>query len=275
MIDMNFSVSMCVYGKDDPDHFKTAVDSIIHQSLMPSEVVIVVDGPVPEELDCILSEYEKNSVFNIVRLAENKGHGIARQTGLQNCKYDLVALMDADDISAPDRFEKQIVAFRTHPEVSIVGGNIQEFIDTPENIIGCRIVPQQDAEIKEYMKNRCPMNQMTVMFKADDVYRAGGYIDWYCDEDYYLWLRMYLKGMKFYNCNDILVKVRCGADMYQRRGGMKYFKSERKLQQFMLSQHIIPRTTYCMNVTKRFILQVMLPNSVRGWVFQKFARKNI
>ena len=208
-----YSASMCVYKNDNPEHFKLAVDSILNQTCKPDEVVLVVDGPVTETLDEIINNCEKTNVFNVIRLTENLGHGNARRIGLENCKNELVALMDADDISVPDRFEKQLSVFENDKKVSVVGGNISEFIDNPKNIVGRRIVPKKDAEIKEYIKKRCPMNQVTVMFKKSHVNNVGGYIDWYCEEDYYLWIRLALKGYKFANINETLVNVRVGKEM--------------------------------------------------------------
>ena len=270
-----FSVSMCVYGKDDPQFFADAVQSILDQSVKPSEVVLVVDGPVPEKLEQVISLYEAMPIFRVVRFAENQGHGNARRAGLAACSNELVALMDADDLSTPDRFEKQLAMFAGDWELDIVGGMITEFVGQPGNVVARRDVPCVDDEIKLYMKKRCPMNQVTVMFKKSSVDRVGGFIDWYCDEDYYLWLRMTLAGMRFANVPDILVNVRVGEEMYQRRGGKRYFQSEAKLQKYMLDHKIIGFGTYMMNVTKRLIVQVLLPNKLRGWVFQKFARKKV
>lgn len=275
MTDLKFSVSMCVYSKDDPAHFGVAVDSILHQTCPPSEVVLVVDGPVPETLDSIIKGYEADPVFRVIRLAENRGHGEARRTGLAHCSHELVAIMDADDISDPTRFEKQLAAFAADESLAIVGGNITEFVGEPTNIVGSRIVPERDEDIKRYMKKRCPMNLVTVMFKKTSVEKAGGFVDWYCEEDYYLWLRMALAKMRFANLPDTLVNVRVGADMYRRRGGVKYFKSEARLQGYMRKNGIIGFGTYVSNVLKRLIVQVLLPNRVRGWVFQKFARKSV
>jgi glycosyltransferase involved in cell wall biosynthesis len=275
MNDYRFSVSMCVYGKDNPEWFKTAVDSILNQTLKPDEVVLVVDGPVPEELDKVISEYEKNTLFKVIRLEENQGHGNARRIGLSNCTFDLVALMDADDISVPNRFEKQIKVFKSVNDLDIVGGIITEFIGDPNNIVGHRVVPNVNKDIREFIKKRCPMNQMTVMLKKSSVERVGGYIDWYCEEDYYLWIRMYLAGMKFANVPDVLVNVRVGKDMYKRRGGLKYFISEAKLQKFMLKNKIISLPLYVSNVFKRLIVQLLMPSWLRGWVFQKFARERV
>lgn len=269
-----FSVSMCVYGKDDIAHFQEAVNSVCGQTVKPDEIVLIVDGPVPEALSRVIGEYEKDPLFHVIRLEKNVGHGNARRLGLENCRNDLVALMDADDISCNDRFEKQLAVFRAQDDLAIVGGQITEFIRDINQPVSKREVPLSDAEIKEQMKSRCPMNQVTVMFKKSAVQEAGGFIDWYCEEDYYLWLRMSLSGMKFANVPQVLVNVRVGEEMYQRRGGMKYFLSEAKLQKYMLDHKIIGVSTFAVNVMKRLIVQVLLPNKIRGWVFQKFAREN-
>lgn len=274
-MDYKFSVSMCVYGGDNSEWFQTAVESILNQSLKPDEVVLVVDGPIPDELNEIVKIYECNPIFNVIRLEKNQGHGNARRMGLDNCKNELVAIMDADDISKSDRFEKQIEEFKKNQSLDIVGGNITEFIDDEKNIVAERVVPADDAEIKAYMKKRCPMNLVSVMFKKTSVERVGGFIDWYCEEDYYLWLRMALAEMRFANVSDILVNVRVGKDMYKRRGGWKYYKSEAKLQKYMLKHKIINFPTYLSNKTKRFIVQVLMPNNLRGWVFKKFARGKV
>lgn len=275
MPDTKFSVSMCVYGKDNPEWFRTAVDSILNQTRKPDEVVLVVDGPVPQVLDVVINHFEQNSIFKVIRLPENKGHGEARRVGLNNCSNELVALMDADDISAEDRFEKQLVLFESDPELTIVGGNITEFVGTPDNIVEARVVKSDDASIKEDMKKRCPMNQVTVMFKKSRVDSVGGYIDWYCEEDTYLWLRLFLDGAKFANLPDYLVNVRIGKEMYQRRGGTKYFQSEVKLQKYMLDNRIIGLGRFVVNVGERLVVQVLLPNKLRSWVFKKFARKTV
>lgn len=271
---MDFSVSMCVYGKDNPEWFKMAVKSILEQTIKPDEVVLVVDGPVPDELNNIILSFEENEIFRVIRFAENKGHGEARRAGLTACTNEIVAIMDADDISVPTRFEQQLSVFGLNSNMDAVGGQIAEFIDNIENTVGKRIVPTEDGEIKQYLKKRCPMNLVTAMFKKSSVEKVGGFIDWYCEEDYYLWARMALAGMHFSNVDEVLVNVRVGKDMYQRRGGSMYFQSERKLQKYLYQNGIICFGTYCVNVTKRFILQVLMPNSLRGWVFRQFAREN-
>lgn len=274
MSEMKFSVCMSVYRNDKPEDFLTAVRSIYNQTMPPSEIILVVDGPIPDKVDNAIATLQGEiPVMKVIRLQKNSGHAIARQTGLDAASNKLCAVMDSDDISVPERFEKQLKAFEDHPDVTVVGGIINEFIGATDNVVGMRIVPENDADIKDYLKSRCPMNLVTVMLKKDDVMKVGGYQDWYCEEDYYLWIRLSLAGYKFYNIQENLVNVRVGEEMYQRRGGMRYFKSEAKLQKYMWKNGIISFPKYCYNVLLRLILQVLMPNSIRGWVFKTFARK--
>lgn len=273
---MKFSVSMSVYNGDNSEHFKTALDSVFNQTAIPDEVVLVVDGPVNENINTVITDFENTyETLKVVRLPQNMGHGEARRAGLSACSNNLVAIMDADDICLSYRFEKQLDAFKHNPDLTIVGGQITEFIDTPDNVAGIRNVPLLDSEIKKYMKKRCPMNQVTVMFKRNVIEHVGGYLDWYCEEDYYLWIRMGLANAIFQNLPETLVNVRVGKDMYKRRGGLKYFKSEAKLQKYMLDNKIIGVSRYLINVLERLILQVLMPNNVRGLVFKLLARKKV
>lgn len=269
-----FSVAMSVYKNDNSIDFVDAVLSIFNQTYPPNEIILVIDGPVPDMmLKTIENLSEKTGIMKVIPLPKNMGHAIARQTGLEAANNDLCAVMDADDLSVPNRFEKQLKAFEEHPEVSVVGGLINEFIHTTDNVVGTRIVPEKDSDIKEYLKSRCPMNLVTVMLKKSDVMKVGGYQDWYCEEDYYLWIRLALGGYKFYNIQENLVNVRVGEEMYQRRGGKKYFKSEARLQKYMLNHKLISLSKYAYNVLIRWIVHVAMPNKMRSWVFQTFARR--
>lgn len=269
-----FSVAISVYKSDDPKFFDRALFSITEmQTIKPDEIVLVVDGPVCEELNRVIEKYERlYSIFHIIRLEKNGGLGNALKIAVESSKCDLIARMDSDDVSLPTRFEQQLRYFEEHPEVDIVGGDITEFIGDESNIVGKRVVPKTNEEIREYMKKRCALNHVSVMYKRDAVQGAGGYQDWFCNEDYYLWIRMWLNHAVFANTGSILVNVRVGKEMYQRRGGWKYFKSEAKLQSFMLKKGVIRVPRYLVNVSERLILQVLVPNKVRGFLFQKLAR---
>ena len=271
----SFSVCMSVYRNDKPSDVVVALNSVVHQSVCPSEIVLVVDGPVSDALNSILNDFENRytNLFNIIRLPQNGGLGNALRLAVENAKYDLIARMDSDDICMPGRFEKQLACFDLDPQLSIVGGTISEFIDCPDNVVGQRVCPFTDLEIKEFMKSRCGYNHMTVMFRKAEVLRVGNYQDWFWNEDYYLWIRMLLGGCKFANLPDVLVNVRVGKDMYARRGGWKYFKSEFSLQRYMWKHGVIGAVRCLYNIAIRFTVQIAMPNNLRGWVFRTFARK--
>ena len=274
-MEKDFTVAMSVYKNDNPQYFKTAVHSIYDkQTVRPTEIVLVEDGPISAELKAAVQELcDEIPIMKIVPFEVNRGHAAARQGGLDAATNELVAIMDADDIAEPCRFEKQLSYMERHPEITVTGSIINEFIGSPENVVGSRIVPEDDNDIKTYLKSRCPMNLQTVMYRKSKVMEVGGFIDWFCEEDYYLWIRLAQAGHKFHNHQESLVNVRVGKEMYQRRGGMRYFKSEAKLQKYMFSHGIISFPKYCYNVAIRFAVQVAMPNWLRGWVFQTFARK--
>jgi|APSaa5957512535_1039671.scaffolds.fasta_scaffold23596_3 glycosyltransferase involved in cell wall biosynthesis len=276
---MNFSVCICVYDKDNHKYLKEALESIYNQSVKPNQIVLVLDGPINQELETVINDYNllisDEIDFDIIRLNKNKGHGEARKISIENAKHGLIALMDADDISRFNRFEKQIDIFQNNNELSIVGGQILEIDHASKKSISIRKVPVTDRNIKRNLTIRSPFNQMSVMFKKDDVIKAGNYKEFFHNEDYYLWARMFLEGFTFYNTPEILVDVRINESFYNRRGGWRYFNSERTLQRYMLTKNIIKYPRFICNVSIRFLLQVAFTDSMRSLFFKKFARKGL
>lgn len=271
-----FSVCTSIYKNDNPEYVQLALDSmIVYQSIKPSEIVIVQDGPVSSSLSDLIRAYDNcyPGLFQIIRFDVNQGLGNALRAGVESAKYEYVARMDSDDICLPDRFEKQLSFLDNNPNVDIVGGQISEFVDSPSNIIGKRIVPLKNEEIYQFMKSRCALNHVTVMFRKQSVLQSGNYQDWYWNEDYFLWVRMMLNHCVFANLPDILVNVRSGIDQYGRRGGRPYFKSEIGIKKLMRDNHLISTPQYCVQVLERYVLQILLPAKIRGWILRTFTRK--
>lgn len=270
-----FSVLMSVYKNDRPEDLSEAVESIYSRQLVqPNEIILIVDGPVPEELDMQIGRLQQNiPCLRVHKLSENKGLGNALQIGTELCSNDIIARMDSDDIALPERFREQITFLHNNPLVDIVGGQINEFIGTTDNIVGKREVPLSHLKLARYARSRCPFNHMTVMFRKKAVMNAGNYIPWHFNEDYYLWIRMLEHSAVFANLSQTLVNVRVNSAMYARRGGWKYFKSEKRIQDYMYRHRLIGFPQYFINVLIRFAVQVAMPNSVRQLVFQKIIRK--
>ena len=160
-----------------------------------------------------------------------------------------------------------------NPNVAVCGGQIDEFIDDVDNIIGHRIVPCDNDKIYKYMISRCAFNHMTVALRRPTIINNGNYLPWHYNEDYYLWIRLMNAKVEFANLPDTLTHMRVGKEMYKRRGGHKYFESELGLQKLMLSKGLISRVRYWFNVSVRWVVQIAMPIWLRTFMFQKFFRK--
>lgn len=275
MEDIKISVLMSVYCKEKPEYLKISIDSIINQTYKANEFVIICDGPLTYELDTLLEKYKNKSpdFFKIIRLEKNMGLGLSLQRGVLECRNEYIARMDSDDYSKENRLELQIEKIANDPYIDVVGSNIVEFENNFDKPLSARIVPEKNEEIYKYIGRRCPFNHMTVVFKKSSVIAAGNYLDLHFNEDYYLWIRMLLNGCKFYNIQESLVCARIDSKTFSRRGGIKYFRSEKKIQKLLRNNKIIGVIRYVGNVFIRFIVQVVLPNKIRSFLYFKILRK--
>ncbi len=272
----NYSVLMSVYRKDNPKYFKEAIESILNQTIQTNDFILVCDGPLNEEIESVIKEMEEKMKdrLQIIRLKKNRGLGNALNIGLKHCKNELIARMDSDDISRPDRCENQLLIFQKYPDVSICSGIIEEFTISPQIIDSIRKPPENNEEIRRFAKKRCPYNHPCVMYKKSEVEKAGGYIGLYLMEDYYLWVRMILNNAKGYNIQTPILWMRGGNSMYKRRGGIKYIKSQLFLFNYMYKMKFISVMDYIESVISRFISGIM-PAIMRRYFFKKFLRVNI
>jgi len=270
----DISVLMSVYKNDIAENVKVAVESVINQTLRPKQIVMVVDGYIGDELRQVIVDL-KNAyeIFEVVEIENNVGLGKALNEGSKFCKYDFIARMDSDDISKPDRFEKEMKCFENDEELSVVGSCGQEFFVEEKNLAGIKFVPQTHEEIVKFMRSRCPFCHMSVMIKKSILEAAGGYKHWHYAEDYYLWIRMFLVGAKFHNIQENLVNIRINYDTFERRSGLKYYKSIKKLLHFMKKNKIINSFEYFKECIVRFIGHVLISKKIRKILYLKYMRK--
>ena len=270
----SYSVLMSVYYKEKPSFLNQAIESIQSQTLPTDDFVLVCDGPLNEELDAAIAvkQQEMGTSLNVIRLAKNGGLGNALNEGIRHCKNELVARMDSDDIAYPDRCEKQLAVFDTHPEVSICSGIVEEFTTDPRVVDTRRVPPETNEEIIEFAKKRNPFNHPCVMYKKTAVEAVGSYQDFYLLEDYYLWLRMLMAGYQGYNIQEPLLHMRAGSDMYKRRAGWKYAKTQVRLFRYMRDQGFIGNGQYIKSCVIRSG-SALAPNWLRMFMFEKVLRQ--
>lgn len=270
---MNFSVLLSVYEKENPLFFEEALNSIINQTLQPTEIVVVKDGPISLLLDKVIKKYIDMypSMFKVISLEKNVGLGEALKVGVNNCSNEIIARMDTDDISLPNRFEKQIPLIVNNKSISILGSWIAEFNENPSEVHSIRKVPLTYEEIKNSAKYRNPLNHMSVVFRKSVILEVGNYKSFIGNEDYYLWVRTLLKGFKIVNTEDVLLKVRTGDSMYSRRGGINYFITEIKLQKVFLKLGFTNIFDLFRNLLIRGSVR-LLPNKIRAVIYRKVLR---
>lgn len=268
-----FSVLLSVYKNEKPEYMRQCFDSMLNQTVKADEWVVVEDGPLTEELYSVLNEYEKSNQGLIKRipLEKNRGLGLALREGVPHCSYELIARMDTDDICRSDRFERQLKFMEDNTDIDVCGSHIKEFYDSVTDIKSERKVPLNDNEIKAYQKRRDGVNHVTVMFKKSVVLKAGNYQSCLLMEDTLLWINMILAGAKFGNIDDYLVFVRTGADMFSRRGGLKYYKKYKTGRKRIYDTGYISWWDYKYTLLVQFIVCIM-PNRLRRLIFEKMLR---
>ena len=266
-----FTLLLCTYEKDNPVHLAQSIDSIIKQTVLPSEWLIVKDGPLTESLEAVIRSISFPNEIRILTLPENVTLGPARMEGTKAASNDWIALMDSDDVCLPDRFEKQLALINSNPELCIVGGQIIEYDDIPGTELAVRKVPTTHADILTRTKKRNPFSAMTVMFKRDLALAAGGFRYHPGFEDYDLWTRMIVKGAKCANHPDVLAYVRAGMSLYARRKGIGYIRSEWKMQMNLKNLGINSPFTFLLNLMLRVPIR-LLPTKTFGWIYKRFAR---
>lgn len=270
---MNYSILMSVYYKEKPEYFNEAIKSMLNQTVKSNDFVIVCDGKLTNELYEILDKYESNPQNHIhrIQLEENQGLGIALQKGLLECKNELIARMDSDDIALVTRMELQLKEFDKNKNLVICGGIVEEFNSNPGDLGILKKVPITQENIYKYAKKRNPFNHMTITFKKQYIIEVGNYQQINLFEDYFLWMRMIKNNYQMININNVLVYMRVGNGMYARRGGITYAKDEINLQKRFYELKLIEKKTMLFNVCIRSIIRIM-PVSIRKIVY-KIIRK--
>ena len=200
---MKFSVSLCVYLGNTIQEYIRCLRSILSNTILPNEIVVFVDGPLSFSIEQAHKLIPDTIEIKVVKSDINVGHGLARKNSVENCRNELISIVDVDDFCVKDRFERQINIFINRPEIDIVGGAILEINSKGE--VFEKILPIAHKDIVDLMKWRCPLNQMTVMFRKSVYDDAGGYVHFYHNEDYYLWYRLMINGANFCNLKEVLM----------------------------------------------------------------------
>ena len=267
----NFTVIIPVHNLERPSFLSTAVISILDQSRAPNEVIIVIDGPIGEKLNDTIENLTKKEVI-VIRLEKCFGPGSARHAGILRSTNSIIALMDSDDISRSYRFEKQLDILEKE-NIDIVGGWIEEFNIDEGDLNKLRTTPERHEKIVDISKWRMPVNHVTLVFKKEAYLSIGGYKSMRYAEDFDLITRMLNSGLKFYNIQEVLVDVRVGNEMHNRRRGVRFLICELKVFNQMYSSGYINLWKYICNIIIRVLVR-LLPSKIISKLYMKFFRED-
>ena len=268
-----YSVLMSLYIKEKPEYLRLAVQSMVDQTISPDEIIIVKDGSVTPELLAVLDEFTEKypALFSIVGYEQNKGLGYALNYGIERSKNELIARMDTDDISKPERCEKQLEMFAKNPELAIVGSNVDEFCFDPKNVVSVRAVPTEHKDIYEFAKRRSAFNHPAVMYKKSAVLSVGGYSDLRRNQDVELFGRMLFSGCKAANIGEPLLWFRSDDALAKRRKSWEntksYINTIKKFRKMGYSD-FGDLAAVAIAQTGMFLC----PAKLQHWIYKKFLR---
>lgn len=272
-----FSVLISVYHKENPLYFRESLESLMNQTVLPNEIVLIKDGPLTENLENVLNEYVANyaNLFKIIALPLNKGLGNALSIGILECSNELIARMDTDDICVSNRFEKELNFLKNNPTIDLVGSNVEEFNNFPGDLQRFRKMPEKDIELLRYAKYRSPVNHPSIMFRKQKVLEAGNYnSDILMMEDFSLFIRMLNNGCVFYNIQEVLLNFRIGLglDVIKRRSGLLYFNNEWKFAKLAFKIGHLNFFEWLFYILFKLPLRLMPPRIIE-FVYNKFLRQ--
>ena len=264
-----YSVLMSLYKKENPEYLRIAIDSMLNQTVAPDEIVLVEDGPLTDELYAVLDDYP---ILHRIKNEKNLGLGLALNIGLKECRNELVARMDTDDCSKPERCEKQLQRFLEKPYLAIVGSHIDEFVDDISNVISQRIVPTTSEEIYKFAKKRSAFNHPTVMYSKTSVLENNGYADLKRNQDVDLFGRMQFNGYKAENIDEALLWFRSSDELAKRRKSWQntwsYIATIRKFWKMGYSSF----TDYAIVGIAQTGMYLM-PIKLQNYIYKNFLRK--
>ncbi|APC05325.1 hypothetical protein AOC10_01665 [Polynucleobacter asymbioticus] len=269
-----FTVLMALYHGDKPGLFEEAINSVFANSLLPDQCLVVVDGQITGVLK-ELTEKIKTQFPRVefIRLPENKGLANALNMGIECVKTHWIVRADADDINLPERFEVLASTISENPNIQLLGSAILE-VDQEKIPLAIREVPCTENEIRQYIKRRNPFNHMSVAYTTEVVKNCGGYPEIFLKEDYGLWAILLSQQVHMMNIKTVLVHATAGMDMFKRRGGWRYAKSEWAMQLLLVRCGLKGITSALMDGCIRATF-FLLPSNLRGYLYLRALRKAV
>lgn len=270
----HYSVTMSVYGKEKPQFLQQSINSILDQTHMTDDFIIVCDGKLTKQLDRVLTEAAKAhpDIIKIVRLKAHVGTACAANIAIEMCKNEYIGKMDSDDIALPTRFEEQLRRMKKYPQLDIIGSYLEEFDSETGSSEAIRKVPLSSDAIRRFSKRRNPFNNPTLLFKKSVALKAGGYSDELgrC-EDYDFVVKMLDCGAVAGNIPKVLLRYRITKDNYMRRRNLANTKGFIAVRWKIYRSGYSSLMDFIIPCAAQLVLFV-LPSSATSLIYKKVIR---
>lgn len=215
----DYSVAMSVYAGEKSENLAASLESMLTQTLPCRELILCCDGELTPALDGVIEEYKRRfeGRMRVLRSSRHVGVGVCANAALDAARTDIIVKMDSDDISLPERCEKQIRLLAERPELDMCGADIEEFDDGSGKRIAVKSTPTGSDEIKRYARRRNPFNNPVFVYRRSAALAAGGYAQLERCEDYDFVVRMLMNGSKGENIPEVMLRYRVTEGNLQRR----------------------------------------------------------
>lgn len=260
---VRLSVVMPVHRAIDPAHLRRAIQSIAEQTYPADELIVVEDGPLKPAHHEVVAAFASGVLpLRRAALAVNSGAGAANQVGLLAAQCDWVAKMDADDVSLPERFERQAGLLATG-EYDLIGSAMAEFSTDESDLIGVRASPLDQGAILKRLKLNNPFLHSTTIFRRSLAVKVGGYHSVRM-EDYDLFARMLMAGARARNLPDALVLFRADENMLRRRGARNMVAREFVMQRRLHEYGVVSAPRAVVNLSVRSAFRLLPYTALRA-----------
>lgn len=230
----NIATILPIYINDNSNYLTLSIDSLLNQSYKNMHVYIGIDGPIGEDLKECINQYDKDERITIVWFKENRGLACVLNDLLDLAikdGYEYIARMDADDISLPDRLEKQIVYLKNNPDIDVVGGAIEEINEKGESRNKVIVYPSGPDACWSFFSKRNPHAHPAVLFRKRFFEKAGCKYrpEYRQNQDTMLWYDGMKNGTLHANIPDVVLKFRMTDALFKkRRNGWEFAKKQFK-----------------------------------------------
>jgi glycosyltransferase involved in cell wall biosynthesis len=263
------SVLMPAYNAEK--YLGEAIESILNQTFTDFEFIIIDDCSTDKTWEIIQEYVKKDKRIISIKNEKNLKLSATLNKGIEACKADYIARMDADDWSYPDRLEKQYEVISKDPKIGILGGSM-EVCDEDLKVLNVRKYNISDSEIRKNLFKYSPFCHPATMFKKEALLKDRYNINLNDAEDYDLYFRIG-KYYKLQNLSNIAIKYRTSDNQVSNKKAKRqqYLTLYIRLKANIEYGYKAPMKDILLSLLQ-LILVSLLPNQIKVLLFNLYRK---